>query len=299
MMSRWVKYSVNAICLGIVLAAFSGCAHIRAGSLEAVKPTSDAQRAGNVYLVRGWIGIWSFGMDQLSSKLTDQGIRCNVYQDAQTDALAAELVKIYRDHPDHEPIVLIGHSLGADDVIKLARALDEASVQVELLVTVDPVLESRIPKNVKTCLNYYRPNGAWDNLPMFRGIRVEPDRNTAGKVQNIDIVNDRSDLLEEKTTHFNIDKNPKVHAEIIRNVMATLPPRPKWLAMHPGAPLAAGADSEVEAGSSDAASSMTSISVDGNNSRPVDQGRLSRGQAIVHDPANFDPRTVIEPRRTE
>lgn len=277
-MNRRVSFSFFAFLFLIA----GGCAHIRPGAMEAVQPTSDAQRAGNVYLVRGWIGIFSFGMDQLSEKLTEQGIRCNVYQDAQTDELADQLVKTYRSHPNHEPIVLIGHSLGADDVVKLARALDEANVPVELLITVDPVMPDRIPKNVKLTCNYFRPNGSWDKLPMFRGIPVEQEVRGTGELRNIDLVNERPDLLEEKTNHFNIDKNPKVHQEVVKRVVATLPPRPRWLAMQAGTPVAARADDRP---------------ADADSARPAG-GSAPRvtmhGETATHDPANFEPRAGLQ-----
>src|SRR5688572_22494555 len=214
-----------------LLAVSSGCtSSTRPGALARVQPVSDKPRAGNAYLLRGFIGIFSTGVDNLNEQINRSGVRAHVYQDDQWAALARQIAREYRRAPDAEPLVLIGHSYGADDVIRIARELDKASVPVDLLVTLDPVTPPPVPKNVHQALNIYQSNGAWDALPFLRGVSVKQDANFVGRLDNFDIKKDRRDLLEPGTDHFNIEKKGAVHEEVVGYVLMTCPPRQTWLA---------------------------------------------------------------------
>src|SRR5258706_2819229 len=66
--------------LAILLVLFSvGCTKsmIR-GDLNRIQPYSDQPRAGNVYLLRGFIGIWSYGIDGIGREINESGVRANV-----------------------------------------------------------------------------------------------------------------------------------------------------------------------------------------------------------------------------
>lgn len=220
-----------AILLVALLSVSTGCARsTRPGNLEKVQPLSNQPRAGNAYLVRGFLGIFSEGVDRLTRQINESGVRANVYQDDQWAALARRISDEYCGTSAAEPLVLVGHSYGADDAIRIARELDRWNVPVDLLVTLDPVTPPPIPKNVRHCVNIYQPNGVWDALPFFRGVAVRQEPDFAGRLDNLDIRGERRDLLDPKTDHFNIEKNPKVHEEVIGNILVTCPPRKAWLA---------------------------------------------------------------------
>jgi hypothetical protein len=215
----------------LAMLASPGCAKTtKAGPLDRVQPFSDKPRAGNAYLLRGFIGIFSEGVDNLGREIDRSGVRAHVYQDDQWAALARTIVREYQGRRDAEPLVLIGHSYGADDVIRIARELDKANVPVDLLVTLDPVTPPPVPKNVRQALNIYQSNGAWDALPFLRGVPVKADAQFVGRLDNFDIKKDRRDLLESGTDHFNIEKKGAVHEEVVGNVLMTCPPRQTWLA---------------------------------------------------------------------
>jgi hypothetical protein len=221
--------AIRQLLVVVTLLGFGGgCQFIRAGSMEKVQAVSDRPTVGNVYLVRGLIGIFSFGMDELAEKLEAQNIRCNVYQDAQSKQLASELKRKYAAAKQREPIVLIGHSLGADDVISIAHTLDEANIPVDLLVTIDAVNPRVVPKNVRTALNYYKPH-ALDGIPALRGIPVEPAVPGKMAVYNMSLTENRKDLMVQGTNHFNIDKNPRVHEDVIKQVLQVCRPRSEWV----------------------------------------------------------------------
>jgi pimeloyl-ACP methyl ester carboxylesterase len=229
---------IATACVGLTLLATTGCAHVPNGNLAEVAPVSDGPRAGNVYLLRGWIGVFSTGIDTLGQKVNDAGVRGRVYQDGQWRELAATIAEKYRDARNPEPLVLVGHSYGADDVVNIARALEHANVTVDLLVTIDPTTPPAVPKNVKHCYNLYQPN-VLDALPMLRGIPLEAEEGFAGKLQNVNIRTDRPDLLEGSVNHFNIEKKDAIHREALRQILAVCPPRPVWAAANrPQVPVA-------------------------------------------------------------
>src|SRR5690606_1605119 len=199
---------IRILLLATLLHA-TGCAYIKRGSLEVVSPVTENHRVGNVYLVRGWIGVFSTGMDSLGEKIRAEGIQAEVYQGEQTRQLARAIIEAYADREDAEPLVLIGHSYGADNVLRIARELEAANIQVDLLVTFDPVTPTKVPGNIRLLENYFKPNGGWDKLPWLRGIPLQAEDDLPVKLVNIDLTHERPDLLETNTNHFNIEKNEK------------------------------------------------------------------------------------------
>jgi len=196
--------------------------------VHAVAPVSQAPRAGNAYLLRGFIGIFSTGINNLGGEIKQSGVNAMVFQDDQWSSLAGTIRKKYANAPQSEPLVLIGHSYGADDVVRIARELSRDNITVDLLVTLDPVTPPTIPSNVKRCVNLYQSNGVWDTLPWLRGVPVEAPKNSPTLLANYNIRVDRTDLYEPGLDHFNIEKKKKVHQEIIKHVLTTCPPRNEW-----------------------------------------------------------------------
>lgn len=218
------------IC-AVVLVALTGCTQsTRPGRMHWVRSDSDRQHAGNAYLLRGWLGIFSSGIDELTRKINQAGVRAHVYQDDQWQQLAGRLRQAYRQNAQHEPLVLIGHSYGADDAIRVARMLNRDNIAVDLLITLDPVTPPKIPPNVRRCVNIYQSNGMWDTMPWFRGVAVQADSPQTTQLANYDIRRNRTDLLEDDVDHFNIEKKQKIHAEIVKTVLEACPPRSVWAA---------------------------------------------------------------------
>lgn len=225
----WRSLIMLVVLLGFVLLPAIGCTSVPNGSLSAVAPISDKPRVGNVYLVRGFIGVFSTGMDDLSKEISSHGIRSIVYQDAQTGELSKAIIAAYANKPDHEPLVLIGHSYGADDVVRISRDLNKHHIPVDLLVTFDPVVPGKVPDNVRLTLNYYKPQGALDVLPWLRGIPLEKtSSNNPGNLANINLATSRPDLLESGTNHFNIEKNHLIYSDLMNDLLEICPPRSNW-----------------------------------------------------------------------
>jgi pimeloyl-ACP methyl ester carboxylesterase len=220
---RYVHASIFPALIACALLGLlaSGCEGLTPGQLDAVAPISDRPRQGNVYLVRGWIGIFSTGMDTLGQEANDAGVHAEVYQGYQWPALAHQITEKYRDAgANREPLVLVGHSYGADDVLRVARELNDANIPVDLLVTFDPVTPPDVPANVRKTVNFYRPNGVFDLLPFLRGIPLELADDAHGTLENVNIRTDPRHLMEPFTDHFNIEKRAPIQKAVLEEIFA-------------------------------------------------------------------------------
>lgn len=203
------------------------------GDLTQVQIHSDRPRAGNVYLMRGFIGIWSTGIDALGVSINQAGVRAHVYRNEQARELTEAVMEKYKGQKVYEPLIIIGHSWGADNAIELARKLDAENIKIDLIITLDPVTPPKVPKNVKWVYNVYQTNGMWDTLPFFRGVALNKEDDNPNPVQNVNIREQRTDLLEPNTDHYNIEKNTKIHKDVMAQILKVCPTRDAWTRMHP------------------------------------------------------------------
>lgn len=208
----------------IVLILLSvGCHALSLGRIEAVRPVSSTARRGKVYLVRGWRDLYSAGMDRLADELSASGVDANAYRDEQWQDLEAAIAITYRREPTHDPLVLIGFSYGADDVLKMAREFQNDGIVCDAVITIDPVTPPLVPENVRVCYNFFQTNGIWDLFPWLRGVPLQSQ--VRGNLMNIDLRKDHPELLEPNTAHSTIAANPKVHRAIIDRVLLICAPR--------------------------------------------------------------------------
>ena len=158
-----------------------------------------------VYLLRGWFGVFSTGLDTVATELRSKGIKAETVGHL---AWKTTVAKIIKDHASGNsgPLVLIGHSQGANNVIDMARLLQRENIPVELLVTLAPAGQDPIPGNVVRAINYYNSPG-W-------GAPVSADPGYHGKLTNINLGGDIG------ISHMAIDKNPRIQAEIERAILA-------------------------------------------------------------------------------
>lgn len=218
--SMFPRFSILALSL-LAMVCGLGCASVQPGAISAIQPVAEPSqpRVGNAYLFRGFIGVFSTGMNSLNDDLIAQGVRSHVYQADQWSQVADKIAASYKSVPHPEPIVLVGHSYGADNIVRIAQRLKDANVKVDLVVTLDPVTPPKVPHNVEKAFNLYQSNGAVDNLPWLRGIPLEAERPGSVMLINLDMRKDRTDLLDDSgVNHFNIEKKPLVHAEVIKQI---------------------------------------------------------------------------------
>ena len=158
-----------------------------------------------VILLRGWFGVFSTGLDSLADELKAKGIKAEVAGHLYWTKAVSEILED-RAAGKTGPIVLVGHSQGANNVIDMARALGSKNIPVDLLVTLAPFLQYPVPANVVRAVNYYQSPG-W-------GAPLKGDTGFHGTIAN-------NELSGEWTiTHVNIDKSSKVQADILHEIEA-------------------------------------------------------------------------------
>src|SRR5262249_56751069 len=100
-----------------------------------------------VLLLRGWFGVFSTGMDSLASELKAKGIKAEVAGHVYWSTAVKDIVK-ERAAGNTGPLVLVGHSQGANNVIDMARSLEGNKISVDLLVTPPPFLQGPVAAHV-------------------------------------------------------------------------------------------------------------------------------------------------------
>lgn len=158
-----------------------------------------------VYLLRGWFGVFSTGLDSLAEELKSKRIKAETVGHLSWRSTVSNIVK---DHAagKNGALVLVGHSQGANNVIEMARLLEGEKIPVDLLVTLAPLLQDPVPGNVVRAINYYHSPG-W-------GAPVTADAGYRGKLSNINLGGDLG------ISHIAMDKSPKIQAEIERAILA-------------------------------------------------------------------------------
>jgi pimeloyl-ACP methyl ester carboxylesterase len=191
---KWVA----AIAAGVFLFASAASAQIERSGHQA-----PARRAGHVYLLRGLANIFSLGMDELAAKLNKAGIAASAHSYTETPFLAKSISAAYRAG-NHGPVILMGHSNGADATVELANELNQLGVPVRLIVNFDPLSPRPVPRNVTQVVNYY--------LSTWWGAPVRPGPSFHGAINNVD-------LHGQDVGHFNIDKSERLHRQAIARVL--------------------------------------------------------------------------------
>jgi pimeloyl-ACP methyl ester carboxylesterase len=158
------------------------------------------ERGPKVYLLRGFMNVFSLGLDELETKIEKRGIRAEVYNHTSWARLANEIAAEYKSGQTR-PVILVGHSWGGLAVVNLVEALGAAGVPVALAVALDTTSLTVDRGQVGTFLNLYVGTGTLKAGPAFRGRIINTD---LGKSMPVG--------------HFNIDKVDAVHAIVLRHI---------------------------------------------------------------------------------
>jgi len=189
-MSRWLRLAaMGMIAAGMMLA------------LEA-RP-GIAQPRAHVYLFRGLADVYSLGMNTLADELNARGVYATAHSHTDWKPIADRAAADYKAGKEG-PIVLIGHSLGADAVMEMADYLGDKGVPVALVVPFDGTQSFPVPGNVARVINFTQRDYAY----------MRPGPGFRGSLSNVDLSSDRS------IDHVTIDKSPRLHAQVIGEVLA-------------------------------------------------------------------------------
>jgi pimeloyl-ACP methyl ester carboxylesterase len=158
-----------------------------------------ATSPARVYLLRGLMNVFSFGMDDLAQKLEREGIPASVRSHIEEAQIVEEIAARFRAG-DRRPIILIGHSLGADAVMVMSEQLGRLSVPVALVVLFDGTQPMAAGENVARVLN------------ITQRVTVTAGPGFHGELETIDESGDAG------VTHTTIDKSARLHTAVIDKI---------------------------------------------------------------------------------
>lgn len=191
---------------------------------------------GHVYLLRGLLNIFSLGMDDLAAKIQAKGISASVHNHSEWQGLADDIAAKYKAGR-HGPVILVGHSLGADAVMYMGEYLGKKGVPVALVVPFDGTGSFAASSNVQRVMNLTQRDYAY--MRKGNGFR--------GELSNIDVSN------QAGIDHINIDKSARLHGMVLTRIQSVLgrggggtntaAPRPRPAEGAPTVPAAAPAES--------------------------------------------------------
>jgi hypothetical protein len=195
------KSALCGVCLA-VLSIVSMPASSQTVAAAKPKPTG-----AHVYLLRGIFNVFSPGIDELGEKLQHRGINATVHNHLEWSALAEQAVANCKSGRE-SPVILIGHSLGADAVVYMAERLGHEGVKVNLLVTLDPVVKTTVFGNVNRVANYYLSNGM--------GTTVDRAATFHGSMQNVDMKS------HSELGHVSLTTSDAIQQKIMGDVLGAL-----------------------------------------------------------------------------
>ena len=200
--------SARATALAVVVAVV----FLASGGLFTPNPAVAAgtpSSGGIVYLFRGGLNIFSTGVDVLAKKLRARGIEATAYGNVDWQAVT-EKAKV-RYAKTHQPIVLVGHSFGANAAVLMAAELNKSKTPVALIILYDTVSSMKISANVRRVIDFVSIDG--EQI----GITVTGEFGFTGHIERIDA----------KEGHLAIDKDPHNHdisiAAILRVIRGGAP----------------------------------------------------------------------------
>lgn len=118
--------------------------------------------------------------------------------------VADSLAQNYRNG-NRSPIILIGHSLGANAAIRVAQRLNRKHIPVAYLAVFDPTHLLKVPANVDTFVNFYQNNR------VGRPSQFPPSRDESKVNLNL--------TTSPGLTHTNIDQSPRLQNIVVSRTL--------------------------------------------------------------------------------
>lgn len=165
----------------------------------------------HVFFVRGFLNVFSLGLDEMASKLQRQGIYASVSNHLLWASIADEAAAEYKSGRINT-IILVGHSSGATVLPKMIARLSGEGVPVKLAIGLDSIFHTSLSGRVGEYINFYVADGA--------GTLVRKTRNFHGILENINV-----DTIPG-VGHLTIDKNPVIQQRVIAAIDAAVGSRP-------------------------------------------------------------------------
>jgi pimeloyl-ACP methyl ester carboxylesterase len=225
-----MRETLRYIRIGAVLALaatmpLSGCASGSSTSAGGLARTdvSKYEYTGEVYLLRGLANVFSTGLDVMNDRMRAKGINSRVDNHSVWQAWADDIVQRAQAGKVSYPVVIMGHSLGGNASVQMARYLGDRGVKVTYVAAFDPTITTEPGPNVEKVDNFFIPNRR-DGNPV--NVVVEGPGFT-GTIANIDVT------PMQGVDHFNVEKQPQLQDRVITIAMRTM--KPTFRGSEPGA----------------------------------------------------------------
>lgn len=171
--------------------------------LGACGPTRLAPLAGpprgRVVLLRGLANVFSTGLNVLTVRLRQANYDASVHNHVEWYDLANATERAAREQRLERPLVLIGHSFGADDALRMAERLGRQGVAPDLVVTFDPTTATQVPPGPLRVVNYHQTRD-------FGSRSLSPGPGFSGTLEN---------RLVQGESHLSIEKQERLHLEVL------------------------------------------------------------------------------------
>ncbi len=156
-----------------------------------------------VYMIRGFLNVFSDGMNQMTRQLRTKGIRAKALSNGNWSSVAEDIIRRSKSKKVSYPIVIVGHSLGGVEAARFANTLGRAGVKTDLLIGLDPGFPQppALTRGAVQVINYKIPSGK--NYRRGAGFN--------GKITTIDV-------SKYGTDHVGIDKNRSVQNLVIGKI---------------------------------------------------------------------------------
>ena len=190
---KWVRSVLAMAVVAIVAACSTSDTGALSNSFAANERPAGAE--AQIYLFRGGFnGYFSTGINDMTMALREQGVPATALSWSSEGSALFRIKRAYRNG-EAGPIILAGHSLGAEAVIKMARNLTDAGIPVDLVIVFDALGTAKVPKGVERFVNY-KASGRKSNPGNFK-----PGPGFDGKIVNVDI---RTLPQLDRASHWNI-----------------------------------------------------------------------------------------------
>lgn len=159
--------------------------------------------AEEVYFFRGGFDIFSTGMNQMANELKAKKINASSHSFMSWQSIANDIVKRSKEKKVSYPIIVLGHSFGADAVTEFANFLGQNGISTELVIAFDATGQRTLTKGAKKVVNYRSSQiGPFVKGPGFRGTLTHVDVSKYG------------------ANHFTIEQVEEVQALAMKEVLA-------------------------------------------------------------------------------
>ena len=160
---------------------------------------------GEVYLLRGLANVFSTGLDTMNNRFRAKGVNSRVDNHSVWQRWADDIVARSQNGRVSYPIIIMGHSLGGNASVQMARYLGDRGVKVTYVAAFDPTITTEPGPNVLLVDNFFLPNrrgGGHTNI-------VVPGPGFTGTINNIDVTSMAG------VDHFNVEKQPSLQDKVI------------------------------------------------------------------------------------